>query len=31
MSREDRLELVKRALRCWVDQLQSDDRVGIVV
>jgi Ca-activated chloride channel family protein len=31
MSREDRLELVKRALRLLVDQLRDDDRVGIVV
>jgi Ca-activated chloride channel homolog len=31
MAREDRLELVKRALRLLVDQLHDDDRVGIVV
>jgi Ca-activated chloride channel family protein len=31
MSREDRLELVKRALRLLVDELRGDDRVGIVV
>jgi Ca-activated chloride channel family protein len=31
MQREDRLELVKRALRLLVDQLRGDDRVGIVV
>ena len=31
MSREDRLELVKRALRLLVDELRRDDRVGIVV
>ena len=31
MAREDRLELVKRALRLLVDQLRGDDRVGIVV
>jgi Ca-activated chloride channel homolog len=31
MAREDRLELVKRALRLLVDQLRNDDRVGIVV
>jgi Ca-activated chloride channel family protein len=31
MEREDRLELVKRALRLLVDQLRDDDRVGIVV
>ena len=31
MSREDRLELVKRALRLLVDQMRDDDRIGIVV
>ena len=31
MDREDRLELVKRALRLLVDQLRDDDRIGIVV
>lgn len=31
MAREDRLELVKRALHYLVDQLRPDDRVGIVV
>ncbi len=31
MDRENRLELVKRALRLLVDQLRGDDRVGIVV
>ena len=31
MAREDRLELVKRALRLLVDELRSEDRVGIVV
>ena len=31
MNREDRLELVKRALHLLVDQLRSGDRVGIVV
>ncbi len=31
MQREDRLELVKRALRLLVDQLRADDEVGIVV
>lgn len=31
MNREDRLELVKRALRLLVDQLRENDRVGIVV
>lgn len=31
MDREDRLELVKRALRLLVDQLGDGDRVGIVV
>ncbi len=31
MAREDRLELVKRALRLLVDQLRDGDRVGIVV
>lgn len=31
MRREDRLELVKRALRLLVDELRSDDQVGIVV
>lgn len=31
MSREDRLELVKRALRLLVDELRANDRVGIVV
>jgi Ca-activated chloride channel family protein len=31
MAREDRLELVKRALRVLVDQLRADDAVGIVV
>jgi Ca-activated chloride channel family protein len=31
MSREDRLGLVKRALRLLVDELHEDDRVGIVV
>lgn len=30
MSREDRLELVKRALRVLVGELKPDDRVGIV-
>ena len=30
MSREDRLELVKKALRVLVDELQPGDRVGIV-
>jgi Ca-activated chloride channel family protein len=30
MAREDRLELVKRALRLLVDELNADDRVGIV-
>ena len=31
MRREDRLELVKKALRLLVDQLRDDDRIGIVV
>jgi len=31
MAREDRLTLVKRALRILVDNLESSDRVGIVV
>jgi len=31
MDREDRLELVKRALHLLVDQLRGGDRVGIVV
>jgi Ca-activated chloride channel family protein len=31
MDRENRLELVKRALRVLVDQLRDTDRVGIVV
>src|SRR5439155_23882339 len=31
MAREDRLQLVKQALRLLVDQLRDDDRVGIVV
>ena len=31
MEREDRLELVKQALRLLVNQLRDDDRVGIVV
>ena len=31
MAREDRLELVKRALRLLVDQLRPGDRVGLVV
>lgn len=31
MAREDRLGLVKRALRLLVDQLRGDDRVGLVV
>src|SRR5262249_33957431 len=31
MAREDRLELVKQALRLLVDQLRDDDRIGIVV
>lgn len=31
MQREDRLELVKRALRLLVDELRGGDRVGIVV
>jgi len=31
MAREDRLELVKRALHYLVDQLRPDDRVGIVI
>ncbi len=31
MAREDRLQLVKRALRLLVDELRDDDRVGIVV
>jgi len=31
MAREDRLELVKRALTLLVDELRPDDRVGIVV
>jgi len=31
MDRENRLELVKRALRVLVDQLRDSDRVGIVV
>ncbi len=31
MDREDRLELVKKALRLLVDELRADDRVGIVV
>ena len=31
MAREDRLELVKRALRLLVDQLKPGDRVGVVV
>lgn len=31
MSREDRLGLVKRALRLLVDELRGDDQVGIVV
>ncbi len=31
MAREDRLELVKRALRLLVDRLRADDSVGIVV
>jgi Ca-activated chloride channel family protein len=31
MAREDRLELVKRALGLLVEELRSDDRVGIVV
>ncbi|MGH7731331.1 MAG: YfbK domain-containing protein [Candidatus Eiseniibacteriota bacterium] len=30
MAREDRLELVKRALRLLVDQLRADDQAGIV-
>jgi len=30
MAREDRLELVKRALRLLVDELDSGDRVGII-
>jgi Ca-activated chloride channel family protein len=30
MEREDRLELVKKALRLLVDQLRDDDRIGIV-
>lgn len=31
MAREDRLELVKKALRILVGELRDDDRVGIVV
>ncbi len=31
MGREDRLELVKKALRMLVDELNHNDRVGIVV
>ena len=31
MQKENRLELVKQALRLLVDQLRADDRVGIVV
>jgi Ca-activated chloride channel homolog len=31
MLREDRLELVKRALRLLVDELRAGDRVGLVV
>ncbi len=31
MDRENRLELVKRALRLLVDELHAEDRVGIVV
>jgi Ca-activated chloride channel homolog len=31
MDRENRLELVKRALRVMVDRLRDDDRIGIVV
>lgn len=31
MAREDRLELVKRALTLLVDELRADDEVGIVV
>lgn len=31
MAREDRLELVKRALRLLVNRLRHDDRVGVVV
>ncbi|MFH1374825.1 MAG: von Willebrand factor type A domain-containing protein [bacterium] len=31
MAREDRLSLVKKALRLLVDELRADDRVGIVV
>ena len=31
MAREDRLELVKKALRLLVDELRDNDRVGIVV
>jgi Ca-activated chloride channel family protein len=31
MERENRLQLVKQALRLLVDQLRDDDRVGIVV
>jgi Ca-activated chloride channel family protein len=31
MEREDRLELVKKALRLLVDQLRDDDRIGIVI
>lgn len=31
MDREDRLSLVKQALRLLVDELRPDDRVGIVV
>ncbi|MDF1543571.1 MAG: von Willebrand factor type A domain-containing protein [bacterium] len=31
MGREDRLGLVRKALRMLVDQLKSDDKVGIVV
>jgi Ca-activated chloride channel family protein len=30
MEREDRLELVKKALRLLVDQLRKEDRIGIV-
>ncbi|MEW5993214.1 MAG: von Willebrand factor type A domain-containing protein [Candidatus Zixiibacteriota bacterium] len=31
MAREDRLTLVKKALRLLLDELRADDRVGIVV
>jgi len=31
MAREDRLELVKKALRILLDNLDADDKVGIVV